>query len=120
MKTMLVVDDSAFFRTLIRSHVGTLDVEIVGEAENGNEGFEKYKELMPDIVTMDLAMEEGSGIEALDKIMQHNPDAFVIVVSSTTGQPTVLEEATALGAKKIFDKPLKKDEFIEYIRGLLG
>jgi len=118
MKTMMIIEDSAYFRTVIKKHVSTLDIEVIGEAESGNEGIEKYMELMPDIVTLDLAMDDGNGIEALEKIKRHNPDTVVIVISSTSRQKSVIEQTSALGADKLFDKPVDKDLFIEYVKEL--
>jgi len=118
MKTMLIIEDSAYFRTVIKKYVSTLDIEVTGEAESGNEGIEKYMELLPDIVTLDLAMEDGSGIEALEKIKKHNPEAVVIVISSTSRQKSVIEQTSALGATKLFDKPVDKDLLVEYLKEL--
>ena len=78
---------------------------MVGEADSETGGGLKYKELMPDIVTMDLAMDDGDGIEAIREIMSHNPNANVIVVSSTAGQEPIVREAMELGAKAILSKP---------------
>lgn len=119
MKTVLVVDDSEFMRKLIMKHIKDLDVSIIGEAEDGKIAVEKYIELKPDIVTLDLAMHEHGGIEALKKIMQHNPEAKVIIVCSTAGQDSVLDEAKALGAHAIINKPIKTEELIDAFNSLL-
>ena len=119
MKTILVVDDSGFMRNLIKKHISALDVTVVGEAEDGKIAFEKYVELKPDIVTLDLAMHEHGGIEALTKIKQHDPDANVIIVCSVAGQNAIIEEAKALGALAIINKPLKDDELANVIKELL-
>jgi two-component system chemotaxis response regulator CheY len=120
MKTMLVVDDSGYFRKVIKVFVSNLDIKIVGEATNGKEAVELYKKLMPDIVTLDLAMEEEDGISALGKIIDHNPEAVVIVISSVAKQDVVISESLAKGAKKVFDKPIDKDKFIKYIEELIN
>jgi len=119
VKTVLVVDDSEFMRTLIKKNISGLDVEVIGEAENGKVALEKYIELKPDIVTLDLAMQEYGGLEALEKIMLHNPDAKVIIVCSTAGQGEVIDKATELGAYAIVKKPLKNDELTEIFKSLL-
>ena len=119
MKTVLVVDDSGFMRTLIKKNISTLDVIVVGEAEDGKVAVEKYIELMPDIVTLDLAMLDHDGVEALKGIMQHDPNAKVIIVASTAGQETVINEAKSLGACAIINKPLKDDELKNAIKALL-
>ena len=116
MKTILVVDDSSFMRTLVKKSVSELDVTIVGEAEDGKVAYEKYIELMPDIVTLDLAMVEHDGIEALKKIIKHNPKAKVIVISSTTDQDMVSEQVKEMGAFAIITKPNIKDDLISAIQ----
>jgi two-component system chemotaxis response regulator CheY len=120
MATMLVVDDSSYMRTLVKTFVSKLDIKIIGEAEDGREGLNKYKELMPDIVVLDLAMDEMDGIEVLKEIMALNPGAVVIIISSTAGQEPVIIEALKLGARNVFDKPINKDKFIDCIKSLLG
>jgi two-component system chemotaxis response regulator CheY len=101
---MLIVDDSEYMRSLIKYHIRTLDVTVVGEAETGYGGVEKYKELMPDIVTMDLAMDEGTGVDAIKEIMNHNPKANIIVISSIANQDLYVDDLIGLGAKAVFDK----------------
>ena len=112
MKTVLVVDDSVYMRSLIKKYIGELDVQVVGEAEDGKEAVEKYIELKPDIVTLDLAMLELDGIEALKEIKQHNPEANVIVVSSTTNQSAVVDRVMAAGASTIVNKPILKEDLL--------
>jgi len=116
MKTMLIVDDSAYSRTLIKQALTKLNVKIIGEAENGKEGVEKYIKLVPDIVTMDLSMYDGDGLEALKGIMEVNSNAAVVVISSIGGQELIVEEALKLGAKKVFDKPLNNEKFAQYLK----
>ena len=119
MKTVLVVDDSNFMRTLIKKNISELEVEVIGEAENGKIAFEKYIELKPDIVTLDLAMQEHGGLEALEKIKQHDSNAKVIIVCSTAGQGEVIEKATELGACAIVKKPLVNNELVEAFKALV-
>ena len=119
MKTVLIVDDSEFMRTLIKKKISDLDLSVIGEAGDGKIAVEKYIELKPDIVTLDLAMQEHDGIEALKKIMQHNPDAKVIIVCSTGGQGSVIDEAKALGAYSIVNKPIKDDELVNVFKTLM-
>ena len=119
MKTVLVVDDSGFMRNLIKRHIGTLDVDVVGEAENGKIAVEKYIELKPDIITLDLAMHEHGGLEALKEIRKIDPDAKVIIVCSIAGRSAILEEVKALGVHAIINKPLKDEELEDAVRELL-
>jgi two-component system chemotaxis response regulator CheY len=120
MKTLLIVDDSEYMRSLIKKTVRNLDISVVGEAENGVAGAQKYKELMPDIVTLDLAMDEGDGITALKEIMSINPDAKVMIVSSTAGQGPIVKEASELGAKIVIDKNYIQDKLVDGITKLLS
>jgi len=119
MKTVLIVDDSTYMRNLIKNHLSEIDVSIIGEAEDGKDAVEKYIELKPDIVTLDLAMIELSGVEALKEIMDHDPDAKVVVVSSTTNQETVVSEVMALGACTIINKPIIKEDLLGAFNELL-
>jgi two-component system chemotaxis response regulator CheY len=116
---MLIVDDSEFMRSLIKRSVRGHDINVIGEAEDGITGVEKYKEHMPDIVTMDLAMYEGNGTEALKAIMLYNPEANVIVVSSTAGQKPVADKAMALGAKAVLEKGFIQSDLVHCIQNIL-
>ena len=120
MKTMLIVDDSAFARSLLKIVIDDLDIKVVGEADNGITGVEMYKELMPDITALDYAMDGGNGISALEDILQHNPNAVVIIISSIAGQTQVINEATALGAKGVFIKPINKKQFTDGINKIIS
>jgi two-component system chemotaxis response regulator CheY len=104
MKTVLIVDDSEYMRALLKKRIRHLGITVAGEAASGAEGAEKYKELRPDIVTMDLAMDGGDGVEAIKEIMSFDPQAKILVVSSTAGQKPVVSEALALGAKGVVEK----------------
>jgi len=115
MKTMIVVDDSAFARTTVKIVASKLDVIVVGEADNGKAAVKMYKELMPDVVVMDIAMDDMDGISALREIMEHNPNAAVLMLSSIAGQEMIKEDAMAAGAKAVFMKPINKQEFIDEV-----
>ena len=104
MKTVLIIDDSAVMRRMMRSIVASRGYNVVGEASNGKIGVEKYIELSPDIVTMDVIMDEMNGIEALQRIREHSPEATVLMVSSM-GQEVIVREAITLGAKGFILKP---------------
>ncbi|MCL2100015.1 MAG: response regulator [Oscillospiraceae bacterium] len=118
MKTILIVDDSTFMRSIIKKMISGLDVVVAGEAENGKIGVEKYKELNPDIVTMDLNMNEMTGLEALKEILCYDPDASVIMVSALGGQEPIIEEAMSLGAKGVLVKPFKEPQILRILRDL--
>ena len=108
MKRVLIVDDAAFMRMTIKNMLSNYDYEIVGEAENGLEAVEKYKELQPDIVTMDITMPELDGIQALRMIKKINPAAGVVMVSAL-GQEAKMKESIIYGAKGFIVKPFKEE-----------
>ena len=117
MKTVLIVDDSSLMRRLIKNIVVKNGYDVLGEAENGKKGVEKYKELRPDFVTLDLIMEEMNGLEALKLIIQEDPDASVIIVSSM-GQEVIVRDAIIAGAKHFLLKPFDERQVIDAISKL--
>jgi len=114
MKTVLIVDDSSFMRRLIKKIILKNGFDVVGEANNGKLGVEKYKELNPDLVTMDLVMDEMNGLDALKEILAIDPDANVIMVSSM-GQDVIVRDAIVLGAKNFLLKPLDEEQVMKAI-----
>jgi len=112
MKTVLIVDDSAFMRTILKDILTYNGYQVVGEAGTGKAGIRKYKELQPDIVTMDITMDEMNGIEALSRIIGLNPDATVVMVTSI-GQEIIVRDATMLGAKGYIVKPFDEKMVID-------
>jgi len=114
MKRVLIVDDSSMMRRLIRNIVVKNGYEVVGEASNGKAGVKKYKELQPDIVTMDLVMDEMTGIEALSRILGEDPEANVIMISSM-GQDVIVRDAIVLGARDFLLKPFDEKEVMDAI-----
>jgi len=117
VKTVLIVDDSSLMRRLIKDIVVKNGYDVLGEAVNGKMGVEKYKELQPDFVTMDLIMEEMNGLEALKLIIAEDPDANVIMVSSM-GQEVIVRDAIVIGAKNFLIKPFDERQVIEAIQKL--
>ncbi len=116
---VLVVDDAAFMRMMVKEVLTKNGFEVVGEAENGAVAVEKYKELSPDLVIMDITMPELNGIEALKKIKQHNAGAKVIMCSAM-GQQSMVIEAIQAGAKDFIVKPFQADRVCEAVRKVLG
>lgn len=106
MAKILLVDDSRTSRKYLKSMLEMDHHEIIGEAANGIEGVEKYKELQPDVTTMDITMPELDGIEALKQIIDYDPDAKVIMVSAM-GQKSKVLEAVQIGAKEFLVKPFE-------------
>ncbi len=118
MRKVLIVDDAAFMRMAIRNILVKHDYEVVDEAENGRIGLQKYKELKPDIVTMDITMPEMTGLEALKEIIAFDPEAKIVMVSAM-GQEHMVMEAIINGAKSFIVKPFKEDHVIQTLNKLL-
>jgi two-component system chemotaxis response regulator CheY len=117
MAKVLIVDDAAFMRISIKNMLTKNGYEVVGEAENGKVGVDKYRELSPDIVTMDITMPEMDGLESLKAIVKINPKAQVIMVSAM-GQEAMVRDAILSGAKGFIVKPFKEDGIISAIKKL--
>jgi len=111
MKTVLVVDDAAFMRVTIKNMLEKNGYNVVAEAENGKVAVQRYKELKPDIVTMDITMPEMDGISALKAIMQEDKNAKVIMLSAM-GQQGMVKDAVLAGAKGFVVKPFKEETVI--------
>ena len=116
---ILIVDDAAFMRMMIKDILSKNGYEVVGEAENGLVALEKYNELKPDLVTMDITMPEMDGIEALKKIKQSDPSA-VVVMCSAMGQQAMVVEAIQAGAKDFIVKPFQADRVLEAVSKALS
>ncbi len=112
MKSVLIVDDAAFMRLSLKNVLEKNGFNIVGEAENGLVGVKKYKELNPDIVTLDITMPEMDGLTALKEIMKIDKTANIIIVSAM-GQEWYVREAIACGAKSFIVKPFSNDHVIK-------
>jgi len=106
-KTLVVTDDAAIIRQKVKEVARSAGWEIIGEAKNGKEAVERYMELRPTVMTIDLVMPEYDGIYALREIMALDPDAKIIVVSAI-GQKSVLQDAFKLGAVDFIVKPFDK------------
>ncbi|MCL2226455.1 MAG: response regulator [Oscillospiraceae bacterium] len=117
MAKILIVDDAAFMRISIKNMLTKNGYEVVGEAENGAIGVELYKELQPDIVTMDITMPEMSGLDALKEITKIDPQSKVVMVSAM-GQEAMVREAIVSGAKGFIVKPFKEEGIIAAIKKL--
>lgn len=112
MRKVLVVDDAAFMRLAIKNILEKHDYMVVGEAENGKIAVQKYKDLRPDLVTLDITMPEMTGIEALKQIIAFDPAAKVVMVSAM-GQQHMIIESVMSGAKSFIIKPFKEDQVIQ-------
>ena len=118
-KTLLVTDDAAIVREKIKEAARSAGWEIVGEARNGKEAVERYTELRPAAMTIDLVMPEYDGIYALREILALDPNAKVIVVSAL-GQKNILKDAFKLGAADFVVKPFDKRTLTETLNQVLG
>ena len=107
-RKVLLVDDSMFLRRILTQMLESLDCEIVGEASNGLEGVQKYLELRPDVVFMDITMNELDGLGALTQIIQADPTAKVVMCSAM-GQQCMVLDAIQHGAKDFVVKPFQRD-----------
>ncbi len=119
MKKIAIVDDAEFMRKFLTKILREFDLEIVGEGSNGEEGIALYKKTHPDLITMDLTMPNKSGLEAIQEIMEYDPDAKILVVSSI-GTDLIIMEALELGAKDFVVKPFKKEQLLKAVGTILG
>lgn len=118
-KKILIVDDAAFMRMMIKNMVAKAGFEVVGEAENGAVGLELYKQHNPDLVTMDITMPEMDGIEAVKAIRGVDPNANIIMCSAM-GQQAMVMEAIQAGAKDFVVKPFQQDRILQAIERVLN
>lgn len=118
-KGILVVDDAAFMRMMIKDVLTKYGFEVVGEAENGAKAIEKYKELTPELVIMDITMPEVDGIQAVREIKKLNPSAKIIMCSAM-GQQAMVIEAIQAGAGDFIVKPFQADRVVEAVKKVLG
>jgi two-component system, chemotaxis family, chemotaxis protein CheY len=116
-KTILVVDDAAFMRMMIRD-ILIKEGYVIEEAVNGRDAIEKYKELQPDLVTLDVTMPEVDGLEALIAIRAVNPEARVLMVSAM-GQQAIIVDALEAGASDFLIKPFQPAKVVETVRKCL-
>ena len=118
-KSILICDDAAFMRMMLKDILVKEGYEVVGEAVNGADGVEKYNSLKPDLVTMDITMPEMDGIAALKAIRAGDPAAKVVMCSAM-GQQAMVVESIQAGARDFIVKPFQKDRVIEAIKKQIG
>ena len=112
---ILVVDDAAFMRMMLKDILSKNGFEVVGEAENGQKAVEKWQELRPDLTTMDITMPEMDGITAISEIRKFDPRAKIIVCSAM-GQQHLFVEAIQAGAKDFIVKPFQEGRVLESLQ----
>ena len=118
-KNILISDDAAFMRMMIKDILTKNGYNVVGEAENGVKAVEKYNELKPDLVLMDITMPEMDGIQALKKIKEADSSALVIMCSAMGQQAMVIESIQA-GAKDFIVKPFQAERVLEAVKKVIG
>lgn len=119
MSRILIVDDAAFMRMMLKDILSKNGYEVAGEAENGQKAIEKYRELNPDLVIMDITMPEVDGIEAVKKIKSEDPAAKVVMCSAM-GQQAMVIEAIQAGARDFIVKPFQADRVLEAVKKVIG
>ena len=118
-RTVLICDDAIFMRTMISDILSQAGYEVVGEAETGAQAVEKYVDLRPDLVTMDIVMPDVGGIDAVREIVQHDPGARILMCSAM-GQQALVVEAIQAGAKDFVVKPFQPSRVLEAVQRVLG
>lgn len=118
-KNVLIVDDAAFMRMMIKDILSKNGYTVVAEAENGAKAIEKFKETQPDLVIMDITMPEVDGIQAVKAIRQDSPNAKIIMCSAMGQQAMVIESIQA-GAKDFIVKPFQADRVLEAVKKVIG
>ena len=119
MPTVLICDDAIFMRTMVGDILQQAGFEVIGEAETGSQAVEKYKQLRPDLVTMDIVMPDMGGIDAVRAITAFDPSARVLMCSAM-GQQALVVEAIQAGAKDFVVKPFQPSRVLEAVRRVLG
>ena len=118
MAKILIVDDAAFMRMMLKDILTKGGFEIAGEAADGVEAVAKYNELKPDLVTLDITMPNMDGTEALKEIIDYDESAKVVMITAA-GQQNKVIEALKIGAEKFITKPYEKEEVIATMEALL-
>src|SRR3970040_1815809 len=117
--TVLVCDHPIIMRTMISDILAQAGFEIVGEAESGVQAVEKYRQLKPDLVTMDIVMPDMGGIDAVREIVKQDAD-HKILMCSAMGQQALVVEAIQAGAKDFVVKPFQPSRVLEAVQRVLG
>ena len=118
-KRVLICDDAAFMRMMIKDILTKNGYEVAAEAENGIKAVEKYNETKPDLVMMDITMPEMDGIQALKKIKESDANANIIMCSAM-GQQAMVIESIQSGARDFIVKPFNQDRVLEAVKKAVG
>lgn len=117
MAKVLIVDDSKTSRRILKGILEDCGHEVIAEAENGDEGYIKYREVKPDIVTMDITMPKMDGIECLKVIKHFDAEAKVVMVTAA-GQKEKMLEAVKNGAAEFITKPFEKEDIEKALKNI--
>ncbi len=117
--TVLVCDDAVFMRTLLSDILTQSGFEVIGEAETGVQAIERYKQLRPDLVTMDIVMPDMGGIDAVREITKFDSEARILMCSAM-GQQALVVEAIQAGAKDFVVKPFQPSRVLEAVQRVMG
>lgn len=118
MARILIVDDAAFMRMMLKNMLTANGYEVIGEADTGAKAVQQFIELRPDLVTMDITMPDMDGITALKKIKELDPTAIVIMCSAM-GQQEMVLDAIKAGARDFIVKPFQEDRVVESLRKII-
>jgi two-component system chemotaxis response regulator CheY len=116
-RTVMTVDDSAAILTIIAAYLEDSEFEVVASERDGRRAVERFRDVRPEIVLLDLIMPGQSGMETLEQILSVDPDACVVMVSSL-GTEDAVHECLSTGARSFLQKPFSRDAFIDFMRGL--
>jgi two-component system, chemotaxis family, chemotaxis protein CheY len=119
LRTVLICDDAVFMRTMLSDILTQAGFSVVGQAQTGAEAVAKYRELQPDLVTMDIVMPDMGGIEAVKVIVEEYPDAKILMCSAM-GQQSLVVEAIQAGARDFVVKPFQPSRVLEAVQRVLG
>jgi two-component system, chemotaxis family, chemotaxis protein CheY len=118
-RTVLICDDALFMRTMLAEILRQAEFDVIGEAQTGAEAVQKYRELRPELVTMDIVMPDMGGIDAVREIVRDFPDARILMCSAM-GQQALVVEAIEAGARDFVVKPFHAARVLEAIQRVLA
>lgn len=118
-RRVLICDDAIFMRTMLADILKQAGFDVVGEADTGAKAVERYEELKPDLVTMDIVMPDMGGIDAVREIVKEHPDAKILMCSAM-GQQALVIEAIQAGARDFVVKPFQPSRVLEAVQRVLG
>ncbi len=119
MANGLIVDDSKFMRKILRESLESGNHTVLAEADNGGDGVEQYKIMKPDFVTMDITMGGVDGMKAVKSILEHDPDAKIIIISALN-EKTIKMNDKNINVSAFIQKPFDRDQLLDTIKSLLS